>query len=69
MRNHLKKAAIAAGAAVSALVVNAQAETVDYGAVMNANVGVIDTIWGKIAAIMIGCALVGVGVRFMRKAK
>lgn len=69
MRIHLKKAAIAAGAAVSALVVNAQAETVDYGALMNTNVGVIDTIWGKIAAIMIGCALVGVGVRFMRKAK
>ncbi len=54
-----------------ALTVAVQAQTTptDYGAELNDNLDVINTIWGTVATIMIGVALVTVGVRFFRKTK
>ena len=47
----------------------AQTTPTDYGAVLNTNLTTIDTVWGKVATIIIGVALVTVGARFFRKAK
>ncbi|MFA6287147.1 MAG: hypothetical protein WC661_07135 [Opitutaceae bacterium] len=41
----------------------------DYGATLNTNFTVIDTLWGKVATIMIAVALVTVGVKFFRKTR
>lgn len=59
---------VVAGAVIASTVA-AQAQETDYGATLNTNFTVIDTIWGKVATIMIAVALVTVGVRFFRKAK
>lgn len=56
--------------AVSAFgVSNALAVDPDYPAILTTNLTSIQTIWGTVATIMIGVALVTVGVRFFRKAK
>lgn len=47
----------------------ARADAVDYGATLSTNLTIIDTIWGSVATIMIGSALVAVGTRFFRKAR
>ena len=52
----------------SALAAHAQT-AVDYGAVITTNFGLIDTLWGKVAVIMIAVALVTVSLRFFRKTK
>lgn len=54
---------------VSGIGAFAQATPTDYGEVLTENLTKINTIWGVVAAIMIGVALVTVGVRFFRKAK
>lgn len=57
--------------AISAVAVVAQTTlaAVDYGAELTTNLSAINTIWGSIATIVIGVALVTVGVRFFKKAK
>lgn len=69
---HMNKARklIAAGVAIGMTVLaHAQTTPVDYGEVITDNLTVIDTLWGKVATIIIGVALVTVGARFFRKAK
>jgi len=63
-----KLSAVLALAILSAGAVMAQTAP-DYGATLNTNLDTIDGIWGTVATIMIGSALVAVGVRFFRKAK
>jgi len=53
-----------------AVVAAANAQTTpDYGADITANFTIIDTLWGKVATLMIAVALVTVAVKFFRKAK
>jgi hypothetical protein len=64
------KTRILSVAAFLALALSARADDpVDYSAVLTTNLGHINTTWGTVAGIMIGSALVTVGVRFFRKAK
>lgn len=62
-----KKSVLVLSVASSAVVASAQA--VDYTTVLNDNLTTIDTVWGKVATIMIAVALVTVAVRFFRKAR
>lgn len=66
----MKKKLIASLALASVVASSAFAqEAPDYGADLTANLTAINGIWGTVATIMIGVALVTVGVRFFRKAK
>lgn len=65
VRKSLIAGSVVIGGASSAM---AQTPT-DYGAVLNTNLGVVETIWAAVAVIMIGVALVTVGTRFFRKAR
>ena len=59
-------------AATVALSAGARADTTtptDYGTELTNNLNTINTIWGTVATLMIGVALVTVGVRFFRKTK
>lgn len=69
MWTHLKRAAVAAGALSASVSAFAQETPVDYSSTLTSNLTSINTIWGSVATIMIGVALVTVGVRFFRKAK
>lgn len=66
---HVKKLVLAGASIGMTALANAQTTPTDYGATLNTNLETIDGIWGKVAVIMIGAALVTVGVRFFRKAK
>ena len=65
--NKARKLALAA--ASLAIASSAFATDPDYSTVLTTNLTSINTIWGTVATIMIGVALVTVGVRFFRKAK
>lgn len=54
---------------LSAVSAMAQTTPTDYSATLNTNLDSINVIWGTVATIMIGSALVAVGTRFFRKAK
>jgi len=70
MKNLLAKIWLALCLAIAApAIAVAQTTPVDYGDVLDTNLATIDTIWGKVATIMIAVALVSVGVRFFRKAR
>ena len=61
---------IAAGVAAGmTALAHAQTTPTDYGAELTTNFNIIDTLWGKVATIMIAVALVTVGLRFFRKTK
>lgn len=66
----MKKKLFAIVLASIALAGSAFAQTAtDYGAILNTNLDTINDIWGIIATIMVGVALVTVGVRFFYKAR
>jgi len=64
MKKTLRYLALAAVLSVPAF-----AQTATYDEQLTTNLGHIETIWETVAGIMIGVALVSVGVRFFRKAK
>ena len=68
MKNVKKLALAGAGLGMTALA-NAQTAATDYGTELTENLSTINSIWGTVATIMIGSALVAVGVRFFRKTK
>ena len=67
--NKVRTIVIAAASTVAASSAFADGTTTDYGTQLTTNLTSINTIWGTVATIMIGVALVTVGVRFFRKAK
>lgn len=69
MWNKIKRAGLAVGALGASVSAFAEGTPVDYGSALTTNLTSINTIWGSVATIMIGVALVTVGVRFFRKAK
>lgn len=66
--NKLRNIALA-GASILAASSAFAADPADYGATLTTNLTTINSIWGSVATIMIGVALVTVGVRFFRKTK
>ena len=60
---------VAVLAVAVALASTASAQAVDYGSTISTNMGVIETLWGKVATIMIAVALVTVGVKFFKKSR
>lgn len=66
MKNARRLLALGLAVGMSAL---ASAQSTGYALDLENNLDTIDGIWGTVATIMIGVALVTVGVRFFRKAK
>jgi len=68
MKSYLRNSVLL-GSALLASAIGAQAQAVDYAASVTANMTTVETLWGKVAVIMISVALVVVTLRFFRKAK
>lgn len=68
--NKIKQIVVAGSAIIVTAAAHAQAaEPTDYSATLTSNLDKINTLWGTVASIMIGVALVVVGVRFFKKVK